>query len=184
MAATSSQILSELRVDSSSWSPYSLLATAALLALHASHKNTPETSDLPQIHYLLDQEIRYHLRAFWAMWAGRYTNYDASICVDVHYLYYIAGGMEQAANYTNGCTVKDLLEGAGEGRKTWWRSFARENEGDEQTAFEGLKAEVLERIKHDRKYGISDEKVVAFVEQSWRSDTARWRESLYSEDNA
>ncbi|GLB44746.1 hypothetical protein LshimejAT787_1800830 [Lyophyllum shimeji] len=215
---STSEILATLRANPSSWS--NLIAfrptvadspftdsnkdnrDAALLSLHASHQTTPENSDLPLIHYMLDQEIRYHLAAdhysssislacyllsrcrsldsgaFWAMWAGRYSNFDASKCLDVHYLYYAAGGLEKAQTYVSGCTVDAVLEGAGEGRRTWWRAFKEDYEGDEGTAFQQLKNEVSQRIEHDRMCGVSDEKVIAFVEQSWRSETARWEESL------
>jgi len=220
--SSQSEILTTLRADPSSWSRLIAFRPTVsdsaftdsnmhnryttLLSLHASHQTTLEGSDLPLIHYLLDQEIRYNLSpdsscyslslacyllsrfrdldsgGFWAIWAGRYTSFDASICVDVHYLYYIAGGMEQAAMYIRGCTVEALLEGAGEGRRAWWRAFKRDYNGDEGKAFEELKTDVLERIKHDGKYGITEEKVIDFVERSWRSDTAQWAASLLLEE--
>lgn len=119
------------------------------------------------------------------MWAGRYSNFDASKCLDMHYLYYTAGGMEGTRMYVNGCTVNDVLKGAGEGRRAWWRAFKEDHIEGEEKALDELKTEVLERIERDRKYGVSDGKVTAFVEQTWRSETVRWKESLLpdSEEN-
>jgi len=200
-------ILATLRDDPSSWSRLAAYRPTiadspftdsnkhnrytALLAIHTSHHKALDARNLPLIHYLLDQEIRYHLDAdyycsslslacyllsrfrnldsgaFWAIWAGRYSNFDASKSLDVHYLYHTAGGMEKAQTYVNGCTVNAVLDGAGEGRRAWWRAFKEDHGGDEGRAFDELKTEVLERIEHDRKYGVTDEKVTAFIEQAW-----------------
>ncbi|KAI0064399.1 hypothetical protein BV25DRAFT_1823393 [Artomyces pyxidatus] len=175
----------------------------ALLALHAA---PPDPADEALVAFLLDEETRYHQAAdhyrsalslaallaaryrtpahLWAIWAARESSHDASVCVDSHLMYYAAGGMEAAAAYVKQCTKADILGGAKEGsaRISWWRWFVEEHADDEDAAAEAVKKQVLDRIVHDEKYGVTEEKVVGFVESSWRTDTERWGQSLLPEE--
>lgn len=117
---------------------------------------------------------------FFDIWVARHANYDTSKLVDVHWLYYLAGGMDAAQKYVEEVTVDHVLAGAGETRRKWWSHVLEENGNDEQAAVNAIKTEILDRINHDRKYLI-DEKITAFVEGSWRTRTDRWAESLLSE---
>jgi hypothetical protein len=98
-------------------------------------------------------------------------------------LYYLAGGIDAAHAYIEGVTVEDVHNGEGEARKTWWRWVVNDNEGSELEALSAAKSDILKRIAMDRKYGVTEEKVVDFVERSWRTETSRWAESLLSEED-
>ncbi|KAI0063495.1 hypothetical protein BV25DRAFT_1906949 [Artomyces pyxidatus] len=175
----------------------------ALLALHTAHQPAPLPADEALVLYLIDQEILFHRagdqyrsalslaayllarfripRHLWAIWAAREANFDASKSVDPHLMYYAAGSMEGAEEYVEGCQAGDILAGAadGGGRQHWYASLVEEDyAGDEGAALKAVKKDVLDRIKQDRTYGVTDDKVVAFVDSSWRSNTQRWGESL------
>ena len=176
----------------------------ALLALHASHApHSDEQASL--IAYLLDEETRYHqhvdhyctsisLAAYlsatrvhkpsclWGIWVTRQTNFDASKCVDVHYMYYAAGSLDGAKSYVQNCTDIREVVGEGEGRMGWWLWMLEDHGGDEAKALEALKKDVCARIEHDRKCGMTDGAVQEFVEGSWRRDTQSWSESLLPEE--
>lgn len=171
-----------------------------LLALHAQPK---AAEDMELVTYLLDEEIRYHQKAdhyrsslslacyllacykqprhLWVIWAARESNYDASKSVDSHYLYYSAGSMAQAQDYVEGCSVSDIPTSS-RGLSGWWNQLIEEAGANEENAFAKLKLDVLKRIEHDRKYGVTDEKVAQFVESSWQSETGQWGESLLPEE--
>jgi hypothetical protein len=181
----------------------------ALLALHAYHQPiTRGTEDQALVAYLLDEEIRYHQDAdqylssislasyllaryrhpafLFAIHAARECNYDTSKQVDSHFMYYAAGGMENAKSFLEQCGVGDVLELAaeGSGRRRWWNYVMEEQGGrDEDVALRHVKREIMDRIAHDQSSGISDEVVEAFVSTSWRCQTARWQESLMLEEN-
>ncbi|EIM87282.1 uncharacterized protein STEHIDRAFT_156266 [Stereum hirsutum FP-91666 SS1] len=173
----------------------------ALLALHVRHQSADKAEDLRLVMYLLDQEVLYHRQAdhyrssislacyllaryrqpshLWAIWAAREANFDALKSVDSHYMWYATSGVENAKMYLERCGMGDVGEGAAEdgGRVRWWRELV-EDAGDEAKAFEELKRQVVERIKMDVTCGITDETVEKFVDDSWRSETKRWEESL------
>ncbi|KAF8880517.1 hypothetical protein BD779DRAFT_1078939 [Infundibulicybe gibba] len=178
----------------------------ALLQLHAHQQTTPLEADGDELRlalYLLDQEIRYHQQAdhyrasislaayivacfcrprdIWPIWAARECNYDTSKLVDSHYLYHTAGGLEKAREYVSQLTdsreVTGDVIGAG-GVKVWWEGVLEDNDGDGGVALQRLKKDVLERIAHDERCGVSDEVVEKFVLRSWRVENERWAESL------
>lgn len=171
----------------------------ALLLLHAAHHPAPQTEDIPLIAYIVDQEILYHQRAYhyrsdlslacyllaryrqpayiWAVWAARESDFDASKCVDPHYMWYMASGIEKAKEYVLRSEVTDVLKDAVEdgGRREWWKYIVAENaDGDEKEAFEQLKILVIERAEHDLRCGITDETVEAFVDGPLRSNISWW----------
>lgn len=171
----------------------------ALLLLHAAHHPTPQTEDLPLLTYLLDQEILYHQHGddyrsdlslvcyllarfhqpayIWAVWTARETNFDASKCVDSHYMWYMASGIEHAKEYILRSEVTDVLRDAVDdgGRWKWWKQVVAENaDGNEVEAFEQLKVLVIERAENDLRCGITDEKVEAFVDGPVRSNISWW----------
>lgn len=171
----------------------------ALLLLHTAHHPTPQTDDIPLLMYLLDQEILYHRRGsdyrsdlslvcyllarfrqpayIWAVWTARETNFDASKCLDSHYMWYMASGIENAKEYVLRSEVTDVLKNAVEdgGRWKWWKQVIDENaDGNEVEAFEQLKILVIERAENDLRCGITDEKVEAFVVGPVRSNISWW----------
>ena len=170
----------------------------ALLAVHAS---PPGDDHSTLVDYLLDQETLYHQKAdhyrsalslaayltatrvrtpqsLWGIWVARETNYDASKCVDPHYMYYAAGSLDNAESYVRGCTDVAEVVGNGAGRMVWWTGVLEDHGSNEAKALEALKEDVCARIEHDRKYGVTDETVRAFVEASWRRETREWSQSL------
>lgn len=90
--------------------------------------------------------------------------------------------MDQAQAYVEGCSITDIVIDGGTGRSGWWKWVVEEAGGDERKAFEEVKSEVLGRIDRDRECGVTDEEVKMFVENSWRSETIRWGESLFPEE--
>ncbi|KAI0052109.1 hypothetical protein FA95DRAFT_56213 [Auriscalpium vulgare] len=178
-----------------------------LLSLHAHHHPTPVATDENLLLYLIDEETLYHQRAdhyrsalslaayllarlrrpehLWAVWAARETNYDALKSVDSHYMYYAAGSIQGAREYVERSEAADIVGAAekGRGREGWWKAVVEEDyEGDTNEAVKGIRKMVLERVAHDEKHGVTDEKVIAFVDDSWRSQTDRWAESLVPEE--
>lgn len=133
--------------------------------------------------YLLDQEILYHRQADhhrssislacyllsryrqpshpWAIWAARKTNYDAWKCVDAHYMWYTASGIEEAKKYVKSCEMEDVVEGAFEdgGRMRWWRELVEEV-GDEMKVFDDQRRQVVERLESDMECGVTDDEKV------------------------
>ncbi|KAH8835019.1 hypothetical protein DL96DRAFT_1572567 [Flagelloscypha sp. PMI_526] len=181
-----------------------------LVALHSESQTRGQSvEDHPLLLYLLDEETRYHTKAnhclsslslasyllslyrrphdIWAIWIARHSNFDASKCVDMHYIYYAGGGIEQTRRYVaEDAKFTDVVEGMASDdepaseRISWWEWMVNQS-GDDEDAWVELKAHVLERIEMDKKYGMTDEKVSKFVEESWRKDTSRWEEVLYTE---
>jgi hypothetical protein len=170
-----------------------------LLALHAEPESA--IADLPLACYLLDQETRQadetdsyrsalslacgllartrvlENGTFFDIWVARHSNFDASVCVDTHWLYYLAGGLDAAQAYIENITTESILSNAGASRNRWWKWMLAENSDDEQQALRAVKSDILKRIIHDRKY-LTDETIIKFVEDSWRTNTNEWASSL------
>ena len=182
----------------------------ALLSIHQSSHTPIPTPPLPHdealVAYLLDQETLAHqasegsrtslsLAAFliarfrkpgylWAIWIARNSNGDTTYSVDTHFAWYAAGGIEGAKRYIQASTIQDVVGEAVEGnaRLVWWKWNVEEAAGDEEAALAKVKREVYERVLLNEEHALTDAKINHFVEESWRTDTIRWAESVLPEE--